>query len=46
MDAVITYVNGLDPLWQQDYATAVGGDTLEKRFRFPVCIRWVVKAVS
>lgn len=34
MDVVITYVNGLDPLWQQEYARAVGMDTfLAKRFR-------------
>lgn len=33
MDAVITYVNGLDPLWQEEYARVVGGDALGKRFR-------------
>ena len=33
MDAVVTYVNGQDPLWRQDYAGAVGGDILWKRFR-------------
>lgn len=33
MDAVITYVNGLDPNWQKDYAKVVGGDMLQKRFR-------------
>ena len=33
MDAVITYVNGLDPLWQKEYADTVGGDILQKRFR-------------
>ena len=33
MDVVITYVNGNDPLWQQDYAAAVGGRALTKRFR-------------
>ena len=33
MDAVITYVNGLDPQWQEEYARVVGGDALGKRFR-------------
>ena len=33
MDAVITYVNGLDPLWQDEYASVVGGEILQKRFR-------------
>ena len=34
MDAVITYVNGLDPLWQEDYARSIGGEpALAKRFR-------------
>ena len=47
MDAVITYVNGLDPLWQQDYASAVGGDALKKRFRdwgtLPYLLRGIQK---
>ena len=34
MDAVITYVNGLDPVWQSEYSKCVGMETfLEKRFR-------------
>ena len=33
MDAVISYVNGNDPLWREDYARTVGGDVLTKRFR-------------
>ena len=33
MDAVITYVNGLDPLWQEDYRTHVDGAVTAKRFR-------------
>ena len=33
MDAVITYVNGLDPLWQKDYEKRVGVSILSKRFR-------------
>ena len=33
MDAVITYVDGLDPLWAADYAAAIGHAPLAKRFR-------------
>ena len=33
MDAVIAYVDGNDPLWRQDYALAVGGQALTKRYR-------------
>ena len=33
MDIVITYVNGLDPLWQQDYQQHTNIPILEKRFR-------------
>jgi len=32
-DIVITYVDGLDPLWQQDYEKYVGKKILAKRFR-------------
>lgn len=33
MDAVITYVDGNDPLWQQDYRAATGREALAKRYR-------------
>ncbi len=33
MDAVITYVNGNDPVWLKDYRTYVSQDITEKRFR-------------
>ena len=33
MDAVITYVNGDDPLWKQDYEQFAGEPMLVKRFR-------------
>ena len=33
MDAIVTYVNGLDPLWLEDYRKAVGPKMLDKRFR-------------
>lgn len=33
MDAIVTYVDGQDPLWQQDYERTVGKKILDKRFR-------------
>ena len=33
MDVVITYVDGLDPLWQKDYEECTNIPILEKRFR-------------
>ncbi|MBR5099702.1 MAG: hypothetical protein IKX34_00185 [Bacteroidales bacterium] len=33
MDAVIAYVDGADPCWQQDYRTAAGQPVLAKRYR-------------
>lgn len=33
MDVVITYVNGLDPVWQQEYSRATNRPALAKRYR-------------
>lgn len=33
MDAVITYVNGVDPVWQKEYGEATNQPVLAKRFR-------------
>ena len=33
MDIIITYVNGLDPEWQEDYANCIGTKVLTKRYR-------------
>lgn len=33
MDIVITYVDGLDPEWQKDYAEFIGSKVLAKRYR-------------
>ena len=47
MDAVITYVDGSDPLWQQDYRTAVPGPVVERRYRgwetLPFLLRGIEK---
>jgi len=46
MDAVITYVDGLDPLWQKDYAAAVGMETfMEKRFRDWGTLRYLLRGI-
>ena len=33
MDAVITYVNGLDPVWQEEFRAGVGGSSGGKQYR-------------
>ena len=46
MDAVITYVNGLDPVWQKEYATAVGGEALAKRYRDWGTLRYLLRGIE
>lgn len=46
MDAVITYVNGLDPLWQQDYAEALNVPILEKRFRDWGTLKYLLRGIE
>lgn len=46
MDVVITYVNGNDPLWQADYAAAVGGDPLRKRFCDWGTLRYLFRGIE
>lgn len=46
MDIVITYVDGLDPLWQQDYARIVGGDILAKRFRDWGTLKYLLRGIE
>lgn len=45
MDAVITYVDGLDPLWQSSYAKAVGRKPLEKRFRDWGTLKYLLRGI-
>lgn len=45
MDIVITYVDGLDPLWRQDYENAVGGKLNEKRFRDWGTLRYLLRGI-
>lgn len=46
MDAVITYVNGLDPVWLEEYATAVGGQALSKRYRDWGTLRYLLRGID
>ena len=46
MDIVITYVNGQDPLWREDYAGAVGGDLNVKRFRDWGTLKYLLRGID
>lgn len=46
MDAVITYVDGLDPLWQKDYEAVAGKRILEKRFRDWGTLRYLLRGIE
>ena len=46
MDAVITYVNGLDPLWQKDYEKRVGVSILSKRFRDWGTLKFLLRGIQ
>lgn len=46
MDVVITYVNGLDPLWLQDYSRTAGESILKKRYRDWGTLRFLLRGVE
>ena len=47
MDIVITYVDGLDPAWRQDYASAMGSEALEtKRFRDWGTLKYLLRGIE
>ncbi len=46
MDIVITYVNGLDPLWQKDYAEYTNVPILEKRFRDWGTLQYLLRGIE
>ncbi len=46
MDAVITYVNGLDPLWQKDYEKYTNEPILEKRFRDWGTLKYLLRGIE
>ncbi len=46
MDAVITYVNGHDPLWLKDYSEALDVPILEKRFRDWDTLKYLLRGIE
>ena len=46
MDIVITYVNGLDPLWQQEYSKQTNTPILEKRFRDWGTLKYLFRGIA
>ncbi len=46
MDAVITYVDGLDPLWQQDYEKYTDVPVMEKRFRDWGTLKYLLRGIE
>lgn len=46
MDIVITYVNGLDPVWQADYEKYTNQPVLEKRFRDWGTLRYLFRGIA
>ena len=46
MDIVITYVNGLDPVWQADYERYTNTPLLEKRFRDWGTLRYLFRGIA
>lgn len=46
MDIVITYVNGLDPEWQQEYARHTNTPIVEKRFRDWGTLKYLFRGIA
>lgn len=46
MDVVITYVDGNDPLWQQDYREYAGHRALVKRFRDWGTLKYLLRGIE
>lgn len=46
MDIVITYVNGLDPVWQKEYEKYTNTPIVEKRFRDWGTLRYLFRGIA
>ena len=46
MDIVITYVNGLDPKWQEEYAKHTNTPIMEKRFRDWGTLKYLFRGIE
>lgn len=46
MDAVITYVNGNDPIWKQDYEKTTNVPVMQKRFRDWGTLKYLLRGIE
>lgn len=46
MDAVITYVDGLDPVWRESYGSVVGGPANVKHFRDWGTLKYLLRGIE
>lgn len=46
MDIVITYVDGLDPIWREQYAKYVGNSILDKHFRDWGTLKYLLRGIE
>lgn len=46
MDAVITYVNGQDPIWQQSYSEHAGAPAVTKHFRDWGTLKYLLRGIE
>ena len=46
MDVVITYVDGLDPVWRQSYESCLGKVVLEKRYRDWGTLKYLLRGIE
>jgi hypothetical protein len=46
MDVVITYVNGLDPVWKKDFQQYTNRPIIEKRFRDWGTLKYLVRGIE
>lgn len=46
VDAVITYVDGLDPVWREEYSRALNIPALDKRFRDWGTLKYLLRGIE
>ena len=46
MDAIITYVNGLDPVWQESYDRFAGAPAITKRYRDWGTLKYLLRGIE
>lgn len=46
MDAVITYVNGLDPVWREEYSRTLNVPALDKRYRDWGTLKYLLRGIE